>query len=140
MNNTSIIIAGSVVVLVSPHTQEELKQVAAYKPQALQLKDGDGEVLFSLVPGLEGNATPGALIYSETAPDGTGKACVTLPLPRGDDVKKAVAAFYGPIIAKANLVEAQIDAALVETNTMLAEVESQIIVAAPVEAAEEAEA
>lgn len=128
-NTTSIVIAGSVVVIASAHTKAELEKVAAYKPEALQLKDKEGNTYFTLLPGCTGNATPTALVYSEVTPDGTGKACLTLPLPEGEDAKKAVAAAYGPMIANANKVEAQIADALIETNAMLADVENQITVA-----------
>ena len=47
--------------------------------------------------------------------------------------KEAVALTYGPAIANANKVEAQIDAALAEVNAMLEAVESGIVIAAPTE-------
>lgn len=140
MSNTKIVIAGSVVVLQSAHTMKELEKVAAYKPESLTLKDKDGAMYFSVLPGSFGNIEAGNITYSETTPDGSGKACVTLPLPTGTgDIKKIVAQAYGPAIANANKVEAQIDAALDEVNEMLTAVEAQIVFAGS-EAAEANEA
>lgn len=133
MANTTITIAGSVVVLRSAHSLEELEKTAAYMPEALMLKDDNGNVYFTLTPGVVGIAKHNNLTYSETAPDGSGKACLTLPRPAGDDAKKAVAAMYGPIIANANKVEEQVSAALAEVNAMLAAVEDQITVAGETE-------
>lgn len=133
---TTITIAGSVCVFTSAHKKDELEKVAAYKPEALQLKDKDGNAFFCVLPGTYGEIKAGMLIYNDVAPDGSGRACLTMPLPTGDDAKKAVAAKYGPIIANANKVEAQVDEALTEVNTMLADVEGQIVIAGetPIEA------
>ena len=131
-NKTTITIAGNVCVFTSSHKKEDLEKVAAYKPEALQLKDKeDGHTYFAITPSstygyIDGNKM---LAYADVAPDGSGKACLTVGLPNGDDIKKAVAATYGPIIANANKVEAQVEEALAEVNAMLADVESQITVA-----------
>lgn len=127
---TNIKIAGSVVVFESAHTLKELEKVAAYKAEAMCLKDEEGNITFSVLPGVIGTAGPDGIVYSIEAPDGSGKATLTMPLPEieGEDAKAAVAAVYGPMIAKANKVENQISAALTEVNAMLAAVEAQITI------------
>lgn len=136
MTKTTITIAGSALVIRSAHSLEELEKVASYKPEALMLKDEKGNVQFTVTPGVNGSADARNLVYSETAPDGSGKACLTLGRPAGADPKKAVAAKYGPIIAKANKIEEQVAAALNEVNAMLADVEGQIVVAGETELSE----
>lgn len=131
MANTKIIIAGTTVTMCSAHSMDELNKVAMYKPEAMSLSDEAGFPYFSVMPGVRGDVKESGIAYSATAPDGSGKAVVSIGLPviDGMDAKAAVAAKYGPIIANANKVEAQIDAALDEVNTMLASVEAQIVVA-----------
>lgn len=138
MANTIITIAGDVVVFTSAHTKSDIEKVAAYKPEALMLKDEDGFVYFTLTAGAVGAIKGDQLTYNSVAPDGSGKASLTIGLPKieGKTAKEAVASIYGPTIAKANKVEAQIDEALTEVNAMLADVEGQITIAGAAEAAE----
>lgn len=133
MFNTKIIIAGTTVTMQSAHSLEDLSKVAQYKPDAMRLTNEAGETQFCVLPGMFGSVEDGGIVYSDTAPDGSGEAVVSIPLPTvvGKSAKEAVAETYGPIIANANKVEAQIEEALVEVNAMLAEVEAQIVVAAP---------
>lgn len=128
---TNITIAGSVVVLTSAHTKRDIEKVGAYKPDALMLKDEEKNVYFTLLTGIHGGVSATCLTYDGVAPDGSGKASLTLGLPKmeGKSAKEAVAAMYGPMIAKANQVEQQIEAALNEVNAMLADVEGQITIA-----------
>ena len=126
---TTITIAGKVCVFTSGYTMDDLQKVANYKPDALSLKDEKGNITFSLLPSVSGMINSNALAYCDVAPDGSGRACLTVGLPEGADAKKAVASKYGPVIVNANKVECQIDAALTEVNAMLADVESQITIA-----------
>lgn len=131
--NTAIIIAGTTFTLQSPHTLADLEKVARYKPSAMTLVDENKHIYFSIQPSSAGFIGGDFVSYANVAPDGSGKACVTWALPSGDDVKRAIAKEYGPIIANANKVEAQIEAALAETNAMLADIEAQIVVAGAAE-------
>ena len=132
MFNTKIIIAGTTVTMQSAHTLEDLEKVANYKPDAMRLTNEAGETQFCVLPGIFGSVEPNGIVYSDTAPDGSGEAVVSIPLPTMVDksAKEAVAEVYGPIIANANKVEAQIEEALAEVNTMLADIKAQIVVAA----------
>lgn len=141
MSNTKIIIAGTTVTMQSAHTLAELEKVGRYKPQALRLEDESGTPYFVILPGAFGSISNDGIVYGDTAPDGSEKAVVSIPLPGvpGKTAKEAVALTYGPAVANANKVEAQIDAALTEVNVMLAGVESSIVIAGPVEPVEPAE-
>ena len=135
MSNTKIIIAGTTVTMQSAHTLAELEKVGSYKPQALRLEDENGTPYFVVLPSAFGSISDDGIVYGDTAPDGSEKAVVSIPLPcvPGKTAKEAVALTYGPAIANANKVEAQIDAALAEVNAMLEAVESGIVIAAPTE-------
>lgn len=93
------------------------------------------DCLFNTELGIVGSISDDGIVYGDTAPDGSEKAVVSIPLPcvPGKTAKEAVALTYGPAIANANKVEAQIDAALAEVNAMLEAVESGIVIAAPTE-------
>lgn len=127
-----IMICGTTFTIESTHSLDDLNKVASYKPDALHLDDENGNPYFFVLPGTFGNIQSDGIIYADTAPDGSGKAVVTIPLPPckdGQTVKSAVAAKYGPVICNANKVEKQIADALEEVNAMLASVEANIVMA-----------
>lgn len=128
---TQIIIAGTTVTFVSPHTMDELKKVAKFKPAAITLHDEEGVGYFDILPSTVPIITKKMIGYADSAPDGTGRACVSVPLPvvNGMSPSQAVASEFGPTIANANKVEEQISAALDEVNSMLQDVENGIVVA-----------
>lgn len=128
---SKIIIAGTTMTIESAHTLKNIEKVARYKPSALQLVDKDHNPYFYLLPGTVGNVQDSGVTFADVAPDDSGAAVITLGLPKisGKTVKQAVAETYGPVIANINKVEAQITNAIGETDTMLSEIESQIVIA-----------
>lgn len=131
---SKIIISGTVFTIESSHTLADLEKVANYKPDALALANEAKEKYFFVLPGAFGTVSNDGVTFADEAPDGSGKAVVTIPLPAtGGDAKKAIAAKYGPTIVNMNKVEAQIAEALAEVDGMLASVEEQITVAGATE-------
>lgn len=128
MSDTKIIIAGTMVTFVSPHTLEELQTVSRYKPTALCLYEDD--VLdFAIFPGKgDGAIDSSAIMYGATTPDGTGHACASVPLPdyEGKNPATVVAEVFGPSVVKMNKIEEQVNEALAEVGAMMAKVTANI--------------
>lgn len=127
---TKITITGTTVTFTSSVKMEDIKKVCRYNPAATQLVDDNDNVTFTMIYGDVGMTTDKCIVYNAETPDGSGLACVSVGLPSvdGKTAQAAVAEVFGPMVAKANKVEAQIADALTEINGMLASVEGAITI------------
>lgn len=131
MEKTKIIIAGTTVTFVSPHTLEQLRKVEKYKPNALVLRDDNGDAQFILSASHDAAITDAYAAYADSTPDENALACISMGLPNcnGKKATEVVADSYGPMIVKMNAIEAQITRALHDVDDMLRQVANDITVA-----------
>ena len=124
-----ITIVGDAVVITSERTLEEIKTLKKYKPEALELKDEEGDVYFKV--GTEcGNANQYGVSFMEESRNGDGKASLTILIsPCIEDAVKYVTDRFGLAILNLNKVEKQFDTALEEVSAQQAEILENITVA-----------
>ena len=130
-NAASITIAGESVVITSSQKLADIKTVAKYRPKALQLKGGeDGkEVVFviGVTSNPRGSINKVGAEFGSEAHDGSGRATITLDLPKVDgDVKEAVAEHIGSAILDLNKLEAALPEVIEEIETEKANVLANI--------------
>lgn len=126
-----ITVAGESVVVTSDVKLEDYKVVAKYRPEVLQLKGGEGnkEVVFAIgiTSNPRGSINQVGAEFGAEAHDGSGKATITLELPRVDgDVKETVAEMIGAAILSLNKIEENIPSIIEEINTERANILSNI--------------
>lgn len=109
-----VFLCGNVYTMVSDVSVEDLKDAMKYAPEALQILDEKGEeVEFAINFGSSGSIGKYGVCFDAETNDGTGKACITQPLPAG--CKNAVDYIVdkvGPIRSKIAQIEAGLPAAL----------------------------
>lgn len=104
-----IIIAGNSCTVVSAFTTEELKTLKKCNPNALVLKDKEGEngkAIFMADVGSCGSVSPAGIVFDGTTHDGKKLACLTKMIPNGAcDVNEWVMEEIGTSIIKLNKLE-----------------------------------
>ena len=119
---------GNVVVVTSERTLEELKLVKKCRPKALTLYDGDDPVFAISTEGKAGINKYGAT-FTDEARDGSGKACITVPIAySGDDVKSFIADELGGALIYINELEAKLPEVIQEIKAEREAVLAQIAV------------
>lgn len=118
-NAATIAVVGEAVVITSNLLLDDIKSVAKYRPSKLVLKGGeDGkEVVFvvGITSNPRGSINNVGVEFGSEAHDGTGRATVTLDLPRTEgDIKEAVAERIGTAILDINKMEAILPAVIEE--------------------------
>lgn len=105
-----ITIAGKAIVFTSDIELEDLERVAKYRPDALQLKDGD-RTIFSVAVKNKGVVSNAGIFFDGA--DEAGYACATLV---SDEVptKEFVVDTYGTAVARMNQLEAELPAVVDE--------------------------
>lgn len=79
-----VFLCGNVFTVVSELKADDIADAMKYAPEALQIKDEEGEVEFALAYGPGGGCLGKyGVCFDDVTNDGTGKACITLPLPGG---------------------------------------------------------
>ncbi len=126
-----ITVAGESVVVTSDVKLEDYKVVAKYRPEVLQLKGGEDnkEVVFAIgiTSNPRGSINQVGAEFGAEAHDGSGKATITLELPRVDgDVKETVAEMIGAAILSLNKIEENIPSIIEEINIERANILSNI--------------
>ena len=126
-----ITIAGESIVITSAIKLDDYKTIAKYRPKALQLKGGeDGkEVVFviGVTSNPRGSINKVGAEFGSEAHDGSGRATITLDLPKVDgDVKEAVAEHIGSAILDLNKLEAALPEVIEEIETEKANVLANI--------------
>ena len=125
----NITIAGRTATIVSAYTLEELEKVERYRPDALRLKDEDGETTFAIGTSCNGSVGTYGISFAEET-FGNAKACVTVA-PACTCYEKPedfVVDQIGTAIISLNKVEAQIPDALDEIDAELAAIKEAITV------------
>lgn len=119
-NAATIAVVGEAVVITSNLLLEDIKSVAKYRPEKLQLKGGeDGkDVVFviGVAPNARGSINSVGAEFGNIPQDGTGCATITIDRPRVDGMgtKEAVAERIGTAILDINKMEAILPAVIEE--------------------------
>lgn len=126
-----IVVAGEAVVITSTMRLDELRTIKKYRPEALCLKDEEGEPIFCI--GVTTGAGAIGKYGAEFGAEGHGdepKACITMVCPGiSGDVKEAVSELIGPAILRLNEIEDTLPAVLEEIVAEKAAIEGTISVA-----------
>lgn len=111
---SKITIAGDRVVVTSAVTLENLKLIHKLRPDALCLKDLDGNETFRVSVG-SNSITSKGVSYAKATYTGDGLATATVLIPDGTvDVKEHIVDTYGLAISNLNKVEAQLPEVVLE--------------------------
>ena len=124
---------GQAVVVTSELKLEEIKKVAKYRPNELQLKGGkdDKEVVFAIGIGKGKINQYGASFDKETM-DGEGKACITIMKEYEGDKEKIselIADEFGAALINLEKIEAKLPAVIEEIDKEKAAVLAKITMA-----------
>ena len=124
-------IVGESVVIISDIKFDDYKMIAKYRPAKLVLKGGDDgkEPIFAVgvATNPRGSINKMGVEFGSEAHDGTGRATITLGLPRTEgDIKEAVAEYIGSAILDLNKLEAQLPAVIEEIGVERANVLANI--------------
>ena len=108
-----VVLLGSVYVMVSDLTVEDIKDAQKLVPDALILKDEEGDPIFALGYGNYGSISTNGVVFDGVTNDGTGRACITCPIPDGTkDVIDYIIDKVAPIRTSILAVEAALPEAL----------------------------
>ena len=116
----NIKVAGRAATIVSAFTLEEIEKLKEYRPDALVLKDDDGNVTFKVTTSCEESISPyGVAFAADTF--GDGKACLTVVDNCGyyEKPEEFVIDAFGKALLNLNKVERQIPDALDEIEAEL---------------------
>lgn len=125
-----ITIAGDALIISSAVKYEDLAKVAKYRPDALVLKDAEGEPVFRVACGQYSGVSEYGITF-ETATREGGYACITLGtyIPEGEDVKEFVADTIGAAIGNLEKIETTIPDILGEIDVQRTAMMSKIQIA-----------
>lgn len=115
----NIKVLGNVFAITSGVKLEDLQRIKRFRPEALTLKDADGEPVFEIGIACRGGFQDGCVFFDCASADGEGLACVTADLPKipdGKDVRDFLADEVGGILAKLNKLEATLPGVIAEIN------------------------
>ena len=133
-NAATIAVVGEAVVITSTLLLEDIKSVAKYRPEKLQLKGGADNKEIVFVIGVASNAR-GSLNsvgaeFGNIPQDETGYATITIDRPRVDGMgtKEAVAERIGTAILDINKMEARLPEVIEEIATEKAAIMENITV------------
>lgn len=103
-------VAGESVVITSDIKFDDYKMVAKYRPEKLVLKGGtdNEEPVFAIgiASDPRGSINRVGAEFGSEAHDGSGRATITMDLPKTDgDIKEAVAEYIGSAILDLNKLE-----------------------------------
>lgn len=124
-----IIIAGGAWILQSNFTLEELKLIERFRPNALTLKDEQGNPTFKVSTGRHPDVSKFGATFNGVSADGTGMACITSGIPDGtEDVRQYVSDIVGTAIINLNKIEEHIPQVLEEIAAEQEAIRSSITV------------
>ena len=115
----NIKVLGNVFAITSGVKLDDLKRIKRFRPEALELKDGDGDPVFAIGIGCRGGFQDECVVFDCATADGQGLACVTADLPKipeGKDVRDFLADEVGGILAKLNKLEVTLPGVIAEIN------------------------
>lgn len=115
------------VIVKSSLTQEQMTKVKRFNPDALKIKDKDGNVEFEVFPNAqEGCIRSYAIAFDDTANDGKAAVKVAVCGDTVDEKKKYVAETYGAAITKFEKMEDTILDVFGEVQSNLDAIEDNI--------------
>lgn len=131
-----ITVVGEAVVVTSEVKLEDIEKVGQYRPDALILYEGDEKNKQPIFRVGVSKCTCGRLNsvgaeFGSVAKDGSGKATITMVLPKmdeNDDPKEVVAGLVGSGILHLNKVEAKLPEVIREIDSEHANILSNIAV------------
>lgn len=119
-NAVNVTVAGGAVVFASALKLEDIEDLVKYAPEALVLKDENGDEVFAVGLAKDGHGSIGAygVSYAKTGKTADGFATVTICAPEKDAnaIREAIADTYGPALAKINQIETAAAEKLVEAR------------------------
>lgn len=128
-----ITIMGDALIVTSDLKLSDYELVQKYRPQALELTEGEGkdaEKLFRVSVGNVGSINRLGATWSGEARDGSGKACITLSVcPCATDVTEWVSDTYGTALMYINQLEAKLPAVVDSIKGEKAKIKESIVVA-----------
>lgn len=101
------------VALISNYSLKELESVKKLRPEALCLKDKDGNVTFMVAAGDKGSISEYGICFADETMGENPKACLTKTASGVKNVEEFVIDNFGLAIVKLKTIEAQIAAAQV---------------------------
>jgi len=109
-NAVSVSVAGGAIVFISGMKLADLKDLVKYDPDALVMKNEDGDEIFAIGLARDGHGSVGSygISYAQTGETADGFATVTLCAPEknADAIREYIADTYGAAMAKINQLEA----------------------------------
>ena len=125
----NIKVSGRTATIVSAYTLADIEKLEKYRPEALALKDKDGNVTFKVGTSFVGSVSDYGIGFG-VGTFGNGKACVTVP---GGEAYATAEEFVleeiGTTINKLNKVESQIAGALDEVEAEITAIKDAIEIA-----------
>lgn len=121
-------IAGDALIITSSRKLEEIKTLEKYNPEALVLKDENGEVYFKVGTGV-GNINKYGVSFGDASRTGDGTATLTMILEGVDDAVKFASDNFGMALINLNKIEAKFTEALEEVSAQQAEILENITIA-----------
>lgn len=122
-------VAGSVYVIESAFTREEIKTVEKYRPNLLKLFDEDKRPVFAVGVSDEAKVGQFGIQFNADSHGEDKVACVTMPLPKGTgSAKELVVEAVGTAILNLNKVEENISVALAEIEEEKAAIAESVTV------------
>lgn len=125
-----ITVTGEALVVTLRVSLENLQRVAKYRPEALKLKDENGDPIYSIsvkgTPGINDfGATFGAATYDENK-----YAAITMKVNPGDqDIKEYIADTYGAAINYLGEIEEKLPGVITEINEERERIKEGIVLA-----------
>ena len=125
----NITIAGRTATIISNYTLEEIAKVEKYRPDALILKDEDGEPMFAVGTSCKGSINEYGISFADET-FGNEKACVTVAPACAcyDSPEEFVIEEIGSVIINLNKVEKQIPPAIDDIEAELSAIKEAITV------------
>jgi hypothetical protein len=130
---SKVILSGTYATIVSTLTLDQIKLCEKHRPNALKLFDPESkEVLFAVASSKgSGSVSKYGVSFGNTAPDESGLAVLSFPIPEGAaKPTEKVADYLGVSILNLNKVEAAFAAAAEEIKKEKAEIAAAITVVA----------
>lgn len=122
-----ITVSGRTATIVSNYSLEDFEKLESYRPDALLLKDEDGDVYFKVGLSCQGSVSDYGIGFNDET-FGSKKACVTVAPSCScyDTAEEMVIGEIGSAILNLNKVERQIPAALDDIDAELEEIKASI--------------
>lgn len=121
-------VLGDMIQVISNITEDEMKKIAVYKPEALQLRDENNEPVFAVETGPASLSKFGVSFCST---DFDGKLFLTIANPieehvDADEEKKQITEDFATFLRDMEKIERQVADAMTEANALEQRVSSSV--------------